>query len=113
MNPFEDERLREAEQAAFDAERAERRGGEAGGRELWARAAALYGEVARGIEGHPKYRAVLAVSHVVCLGRGGARAEAVEEARRWAADPDIPPETRLELEALAARYGSAGNPSDP
>ena len=108
MNPFEDPRAREAELAAFEAGRAERQGGNEGAGALWARAGALYGELAAEAVGLPRHRAILAVSHVVCLGRGGELEDAVGAALHWAADPELPAESRRELEELAIRYARDG-----
>lgn len=105
QDPWDDPRLRNAELAAFNGERAARRGSREEARTLWTEAAAGYGDVAREVEAHPRTRAILAVSAVVCWAHSGDRSRAVEEARFFLSAPHpLPDEGAEELRSLADRY---------
>lgn len=109
MNPWmRDARVEKAEQDAFFAERAERKGDFASARRLYLDAASAFAVVALGVPAdHPNTRSDLATAAVASYARANEYNRAVEFARRMLAEPDALTEHgRGELSRLALAYGA-------
>lgn len=109
MNPwFQDRRVEQAEEDAFEAERAERRGDLAKARALYREAAEALASVALGVPAdYPNTRSDLAIAAVASFARAGDFGASIELGRRMLAEADALTEHgRLELARLVSEYAA-------
>lgn len=109
MNPwFEDNRSKQAQEDAFQAERAERRGETATAHDLYRRAGEGFAAVALAVGAdHPNTRSDLGIAAVACFARAGDFGRAVDTATRLLAEDGALSEAgKAELHRMAKDYGA-------